>query len=114
MGIMRAFTTFLVEEPTEEKLKHLEHPEDHLIKSGEPGFHHAFNTLKTTEQALQGLDSGTKIMTKFDGAPSVVFGHNPENNKFFVASKSAWNKTDRKSTRLNSSHIPLSRMPSSA
>ena len=24
------------------------------------------------------------------------------------------NKTDRKSTRLNSSHIPLSRMPSSA
>ena len=95
MGIMRAFTTFLVEEPTEEKLKHLEHPEDHLIKSGEPGFHHAFNTLKTTEQALQGLDSGTKIMTKFDGAPSVVFGHNPENNKFFVASKSAWNKTPK-------------------
>jgi hypothetical protein len=48
MGIMRAFTTFLVEEPTEEKLKHLEHPEDHLIKSGETGFHHAFNTLKST------------------------------------------------------------------
>ena len=27
---------------------------------------------------------------------------------------SAWQKGDRKSTRLNSSHIPLSRMPSSA
>ena len=26
----------------------------------------------------------------------------------------AANRTDRKSTRLNSSHIPLSRMPSSA
>ena len=25
-----------------------------------------------------------------------------------------WNMKDRKSTRLNSSHIPLSRMPSSA
>lgn len=95
MGIMRAFTNFLVEESTEEKLKHLEHPEDHIIKSGEPGFHHAFNTLKTTEQALQGLDSGTKIMTKFDGAPSVVFGHDPQTGKFFVASKSAFNKTPK-------------------
>ena len=95
MGIMRAFTNFLVEESTEEKLKHLEHPEDHIIKSGEPGFHHAFNTLKTTAEALQGLNSGTKLMTKYDGAPSVVFGVNPENNKFFVASKSAFNKNPK-------------------
>jgi hypothetical protein len=95
MGIMRAFTTFLVEEPTEEKLKHLEHPEDHLIKSGETGFHHAFNTLKTTAEYLQGQESGTRLMTKYDGAPSVVFGRNPENGKFFVASKSAFNKNPK-------------------
>lgn len=95
MGSMRAFSNFLVEESTEDKLKHLEHPEDHVIKSGEPGFHHAFNTLKTTEQAMMGLNSGASIMTKFDGAPSVVFGHNPENGKFFVASKSAFNKTPK-------------------
>ena len=31
-----------------------------------------------------------------------------------VPKKKAWQVTDRKSTRLNSSHIPLSRMPSSA
>lgn len=92
---MRAFTTFLVEESTEDKLKHLEHPEDHIIKSGEPGFHHAFNTLKTTAERLQGHESGTHIMTKYDGAPSVVFGHNPENGKFFVASKSAFNKNPK-------------------
>lgn len=95
MGIMRAFTNFLVEESTEEKLKHLEHPEDHLIKSGEPGFHHAFNTLKTTAEHLHGLDGGTRVMTKYDGAPSVVFGRNPENGKFFVASKSAFNKNPK-------------------
>jgi len=89
---MRSFTSFLVEESTEDKLKHLEHPEDHLLKSGEPGFHHAFNTLKTSAEALQGHDTGTKLMTKYDGAPSVVFGHHPETGKFFVASKSAFNK----------------------
>ena len=32
----------------------------------------------------------------------------------FTAGDMAWGGTDRKSTRLNSSHIPLSRMPSSA
>jgi hypothetical protein len=89
---MRSFTSFLVEESTEDKLKHLEHPEDHLLKSGEPGFHHAFNTLKTSAEALQGHDTGTKLMTKYDGAPSVVFGHHPQTGKFFVASKSAFNK----------------------
>lgn len=92
---MRSFTSFLVEETTEEKLKHLEHPEDHPIKSGEAGFHHAFNTMKTTAETLQGHDTGTKLMTKYDGAPSVVFGHHPETGKFFVASKSAFNKNPK-------------------
>ncbi len=92
---MKGFTSFLVEESTEDKLKHLEHPEDHLIKSGESGFHHAFNTLKTTAEHLQGHDGGTKIMTKYDGAPSVVFGRHPETGKFFVASKSAFNKNPK-------------------
>ena len=38
------------------------------------------------------------------------------NTKYFTGSiyTAAWYLGDRKSTRLNSSHIPLSRMPSSA
>lgn len=97
MGNMKAFTTYLSEArwATEDKLTHLEHPEDHIIKSGEPGFHHAFNTLKSTAEHLQGHDGGTRIMTKYDGAPSIVFGRNPENGRFFVASKSAWNKNPK-------------------
>ena len=39
------------------------------------------------------------------GTPGCIFCSNPRHNKLFK---------DRKSTRLNSSHIPLSRMPSSA
>jgi hypothetical protein len=92
---MKAFNSFLVEESTEDKLKHLEHPEDHIIKSGEAGFHHAFNSLKTTAEHLQGHDGGTRVMTKYDGAPSVVFGRHPETGKFFVASKSAFNKNPK-------------------
>ena len=37
-----------------------------------------------------------------------------EKKEDFVNSFAALNYADRKSTRLNSSHIPLSRMPSSA
>jgi hypothetical protein len=32
---------------------------------------------------------------KMDGSPSIVFGHHPENGKFFVATKSAWNKVPK-------------------
>jgi hypothetical protein len=35
------------------------------------------------------------VSQKFDGSPSIVFGHNPENGKFFVASKSAFNATPK-------------------
>lgn len=94
MDGMKNFALYLVEASTEDKLTHLEHPEDHPIKSGEPGFHHAFNTLKSAHEALQGLASGTNIMTKFDGAPSIVFGHDHQ-GRFFVASKSAFNKNPK-------------------
>jgi hypothetical protein len=32
---------------------------------------------------------------KYDGSPSIIFGTNPENGRFFVASKSAFNKTPK-------------------
>lgn len=92
---MISLTAFLVEAPTEDKLKTLEHPEDHLIKSGEAGFHHAFNTLKTTAETLQGHDTGTRIRINHDGSPSIVFGRNPENGQFFVAHGQAMGKNPK-------------------
>ena len=73
------------------KLKHLEHVEDLPIDSGEHGFHFAVDALKHVHSKLQGKFNETKVTTKFDGSPSVVFGHHPENGKFFAASKSAFN-----------------------
>jgi hypothetical protein len=48
---------------------------------------------------------------KYDGSPSIVFGHHPETGKFFVASKSAFNKNPKinyteKDIEKNHGHAP--------
>ena len=84
----------LVESVTKEfgKLKHLEHLEDHVVNDGEHGFHHAVKVLDHIHTKLKGGFTDSKLTTKYDGSPSVVFGHHPKTGKFFVASKSAFNK----------------------
>ena len=90
------FKTFLTEAVIDEsKLTHLEHAEDHPINAGSAGFQHAFDTLHETHQLLTGKQSKASVTTKLDGSPSVVFGTHPENGKFFVASKSAFNATPK-------------------
>jgi len=90
---MKHFSSFLVEsrEANEEKLTHLEHAEDHVINAGHEGFSHAYNNLMDVHNKLQGNKNDTRVTMKYDGSPSVIFGHNPDNGKFFVASKSAFN-----------------------
>lgn len=77
-----------------EKLKHLEHPADRALH-GKSGFRQAFSALHDLHKSLKGEKSNTKLSQKFDGAPSLVFGTHPETKKFFVATKSAWNKTPK-------------------
>ena len=89
---MFSFSAYLNESANEDKLTHLEHAEDHPINAGEEGFKHAFNTLQETHRALQGKQSSVSLSTKYDGSPSVIFGHHPESGRFFVASKSVFNK----------------------
>jgi len=92
---MLSFSTYLVESANEEKLTHLEHAEDHPINAGEEGFKHVFNTLNETHNALLGKRSKVSLSTKYDGSPSIVFGTHPEFPRFFVASKSAFNKNPK-------------------
>lgn len=94
------FKSFLIEATDESKLTHLEHAEDHPINAGHAGFKHSFDTLHHTHELLVGRKSKANVTTKFDGSPSIVFGTNPENKKFFVASKSAFNATPK----LNYTH----------
>lgn len=94
---MLNFYNFLLEQLEVNQLKHLEHPEDHVIHAGEAGYHHSINALNAVHEYIKSKkpDSNLKVTTKFDGSPSVVFGYHPEHGKFFVATKSAFNKNPK-------------------
>ena len=81
---------------TNDKNTHLEHLEDDIINRGSSGGVNAINFLKSVRDMLAG-NSGAKINTtvKWDGAPAIICGVNPENGKFFVGTKSVFNKTPK-------------------
>ena len=67
--------------------KHIEHPED-LILTGD---------LTVLDLLLQ----DGHLSTKMDGAPAIVWGTNPATGRFFVGTKSVFNKVKIK---INESH----------
>jgi len=81
---------------TSEKNTHLEHLEDDIINRGSDGGRNAVNFLKSVRNMLAGSASGRINMSvKWDGAPAVIAGINPENGKFFVGTKSVFNVTPK-------------------
>ena len=111
---MQKFKTFLKEETTEpegEKLKHIEHLEDHPINDGAKGFEHAVGALDQAHNHIIAGAHDSTLTMKHDGSPSIVYGHHPETGKFFVASKSAFNKNPKinyteKDIQQNHGHAP--------
>ena len=69
------------------KNTHLEHPEDSILNGD----------LTVLDWFV---NPGT-LSVKIDGAPAIVFGTNPKNGKFFVGTKSVFNKVKIK---INHSH----------
>ena len=81
---------------TQEKNTHLEHLEDDIINRGSSGGVNAINFLNSVRNMLAGNIGGKLNMSvKWDGAPAVFCGTNPENGKFFVGTKSVFNKTPK-------------------
>ena len=64
------------------QLKHIEHPEDSILTGD--------------LSALNWFTTESKISLKIDGTPSIVWGTNPESGKFFVGTKSVFNKIKKK------------------
>ena len=86
------FKKFLAESvASDDKLKHLEHAEDHPINLGAIGVKHAIDTLNGVHDQLRRKPSAVRVTMKYDGSPSIIFGYHPQTKKFFVASKSAFN-----------------------
>ncbi len=81
---------------TKEKNTHLEHLEDDIINRGTKGGVNAINFLKSIRNMLSGSSSKKVNMTvKWDGAPAIICGTNPDNGKFFVGTKSVFNKNPK-------------------
>ena len=85
------FTEFLTE-GKEGKNVHLEHIEDEVLNFGVTGARSAINFLQSLRNMLAGhAESKVNITTKWDGAPAIFAGINPENGKFFVGTKGVFN-----------------------
>ena len=69
------------------KNTHIEHPEDSIL-NGELS-------------VLNWFTADSNISTKIDGAPAIVWGRNPATDRFFVGTKSVFNKVKIK---INESH----------
>ena len=80
---------------TEDKNTHLEHLEDEIINNGSDGAKTSINFLKSIKKMLQGGKGGSNVSVKWDGAPAIFAGTNPENGKFFVGTKSIFNATPK-------------------
>ena len=71
---------------------HMEHIEDEIINHGVPGGRGAINFLQSLRDMLSGASRSSVNMTvKWDGAPAVFAGTDPEDGKFFVGKKSVFN-----------------------
>ena len=69
-----------------------EHIEDEVLNDGVVGARSAINFLQSLRNMLAGnSDSKVNVTTKWDGAPAIFAGINPENGKFFVGTKGVFN-----------------------
>ena len=77
---------------TESQNVHLYHIEEDIIRNGLVGAKSAVNYLNGLVNMMAGsTDSKVRVTVKWDGAPAIVCGKNPLNNKFFVGTKSVFN-----------------------
>jgi hypothetical protein len=100
---MLSFKTFLKEEAEGKKLQHIAHPEDRPLMHGHAGFEHAHAALMNAHAHMKAGHKSSNLTMKYDGSPAIIFGHHPENKKFFVATKSIGNKNPK----INHTHADI-------
>jgi len=74
------------------KNTHLEHIEDLIFLEGAEGAKSALQYINSVRDMLEeGGTVGKGVTVKWDGAPAIVTGIDPQDGKFFVAKKGAFN-----------------------
>ena len=91
-------TTILTESLLEAdgKNTHLEHLEDNIFNKGHEGAKEAVDYLYSLHQMLEGnTKTPVSMTTKWDGAPAIVAGKDPQTGKFFVGTKGVFAKNPK-------------------
>ena len=78
------------------KNTHLEHLEDNILNGGSQGGKEAVAFLRSLGEMLDQGMADTRVTVKWDGAPAIICGVNPDNGRFFVGTKSVFNKVSPK------------------
>ncbi len=78
------------------KNTHLEHLEDNILNGGAQGGKEAVAFLRSLGDMLDQGAADTRVTVKWDGAPAIICGVNPDNQRFFVGTKSVFNKVSPK------------------
>ena len=79
---------------TEQKNTHMTHIEDKVLYGGVDGTRQAINALRELRDMLGGKDTG-RVSIKWDGAPAIFCGEDPNDGKFFVAKKGIFAKNPK-------------------
>jgi len=87
---MEPFRSFI----TEEKNTHMTHIEDKVLYGGVNGTRQAINALRQMRDMAGGYHEG-KASIKWDGAPAIFAGTDPNDGEFFVAKKGIFNKNPK-------------------
>ena len=78
------------------KNTHLEHLEDNILNGGSEGGREAVAFLRSLGEMLDQGGADARVTVKWDGAPAIICGVNPDNGRFFVGTKSVFNKVGPK------------------
>ena len=90
---MKSFANY---ELTEAKNTHMTHIEDLVLDGGVKGARQAILALRSLRDMLSGhAKSPVDVTVKWDGAPAVFAGEDPETGEFFVAKKGVFAKTPK-------------------
>jgi len=77
------------------QLTHLEHLEDLVFIEGISGAKKSLAYLKAVVNDIGNHNTDLIVQQKVDGAPSIIAGWSPEDGRFFVGTKSFFNKTPK-------------------
>jgi hypothetical protein len=99
---MKSFETYVAEGRIKESMdkkqvnSHMVHIEDLVIYGGVDGCRQAIVALRSLRDMLAGESvESHNITQKWDGAPAIFAGEDPQTGEFFIAKKGIFNKTPK-------------------